>query len=687
MRMARYASCLALAALIVGGTTMASPAAGPTRNGRIAYTSVGNDFKSDIFRVDATTGRRSNLTDRAPSVYQPVVSPDGRTILFHDNRSISRMNADGSDRRALRFGQTPAWSPDGKRIAFVDETYAIATMAADGRDVRRLVPPPGRLPAWSPDGTAIAYLEGSAVMIVEASGGAPRRLYESTQVWSALTWSPDSTRVAVSAQVLLESGGVSGGAIVVVPVNGGPRRVLTSGNYDRDPNWGGDGIAFVRSGRIYTVAAAGGAPLAISSPPTGAADGNPVWSPDGRSLAFLRGPAESRFQSAWVHSVRGTTRKVRQEDLHASIAGLVWSHDSRALFYSHLLQDNDSDLFTVEPDGSGRRQLTRNDARDYDPSFSPDGRWIVFVRLLTDGSTVYNEELFLMRADGTGVRRLTRWGGEDIAPSWSPDGSQIVFVRRTTRGPEPLLSLYTIRPDGTHLKRLATRDDFWESPSWSPDGDSIAVGNGRANVVAANGRNLHVVFEPPEEEAVARFPAWSPSGTHISFVLQATCNICDASEELWTVRPRGGQPRLLMTDASDAAWSPDGTRLVVLGADGTLRIVSANGTVQRKLGAAPSNSDEGQGGLSWQPRCTVGGSSNANRLRARASDELVCGFGGDDVIFGGPGRDRLLGGDGDDSIDARGGGFDVVGCGSGHDAVRADRADYLGVDCERVTRS
>lgn len=104
---------------------------------------------------------------------------------------------------------------------------------------------------------------------------------------------------------------------------------------------------------------------------------------------------------------------------------------------------------------------------------------------------------------------------------------------------------------------------------------------------------------------------------------------------------------------------------------------------EQQLGVARG---AGTPGLSWQPRCTIAGGPRGDRLRGRADGRLVCGFGGPDRIAGGPGRDRLLGGVGDDSIDARGGGFDVIGCGPGGDTVHADRADYVGVDCEQVTR-
>jgi Ca2+-binding RTX toxin-like protein len=94
--------------------------------------------------------------------------------------------------------------------------------------------------------------------------------------------------------------------------------------------------------------------------------------------------------------------------------------------------------------------------------------------------------------------------------------------------------------------------------------------------------------------------------------------------------------------------------------DRTIDILSPTGKSLRKLGFTADR-------VSWQP-------------------ESICGFAGADRIAGGGGRDRLFGGDGNDTIAARDGAFDVVGCGPGTDTAHVDPLDYVGVDCERVSR-
>ncbi len=356
--------------------------------------------------------------------------------------------------------------------------------------------------------------------------------------------------------------------------------------------------------------------------------------------------------------------------------------------------DGNREIYTVEPDGTGLRRLTRNARDDYDPAFSPDGRSIAFVR----GEE--RPELYLMRADGGGVKRLVRWRtGGGFAPAWSPDGSRLVFVSYARHR----LALKTIRPDGTELFQLPTPAGwFYDDPAWSPNGRSLvftgglfgSVEEGNAlNIVAVGGRTPRPLLDLGDD--VAQYPEWSPSGDRVSFIrVSAECAGMCESTDLWSVGSDGRGARKLVGDVPDAAWSPDGAQLVVLGLDPAtpppderehwdLHIVASDATEVRRLGGARGAASPG---LSWQPRCTVAGGARGDRLRGRLGTALVCGFEGSDRLTGGPGRDRLLGGDGDDTIDARGGGFDVVGCGPGSDTVRADRADYVGVDCEQVRR-
>lgn len=131
-----------------------------------------------------------------------------------------------------------------------------------------------------------------------------------------------------------------------------------------------------------------------------------------------------------------------------------------------------------------------------------------------------------------------------------------------------------------------------------------------------------------------------------------------------------------------AAWSPTG-RLVAFTDDSG---VGPHVAIARRPSRTSVRLRGSWGLLDWQPLCTLRGAPGADRIRARARADLVCGFRRADVIHGGAGQDRLFGEEGDDRFLARDGEFDVVGCGTGRDTVLADRGDLVGFDCEQVVR-
>ena len=127
---------------------------------------------------------------------------------------------------------------------------------------------------------------------------------------------------------------------------------------------------------------------------------HPLWSPDGRTIAFVRRQA------------------------------------NRGL---------DLDIYVVNAEGGPARNLTRTPAYENDPAWSPDGRRIAFTR---------RYDIWLMNADGSGKRRLTSGTARDRAPSWSPDGRTIAFDRRAaSAAPEIAARTDTDLRDLRHERR------------------------------------------------------------------------------------------------------------------------------------------------------------------------------------------------------------------------------------------
>jgi Tol biopolymer transport system component len=247
-------------------------------------------------------------------------------------------------------------------------------------------------------------------------------------------------------------------------------------------------IAYVESARgranagwgltIVTVHPDGTGRRALTKPTRTSGDFDPAWSPDGRRIAY-------------VHSTGSTVGP-------GQVGTEIWVMDA---------------------DGSGKRRLTWNVSFDGGPTWSPDGRRIMFVRgsLYTNGSGLPHSDLWIMNANGSGQRRLTRTRELELEPSWSPRGDRIAFlvappVRVCTASNACTLGrdrdLWTSAPDGTRRATGGIGGDLLPSgPAWSPDGQRLAAGTRLGIVsISVDGKDARVVGGGDE-------PAWSPDGT------------------------------------------------------------------------------------------------------------------------------------------------------------------------------
>src|SRR5262249_13801398 len=144
------------------------------------------------------------------------------------------------------------------------------------------------------------------------------------------------------------------------------------------------------------------------------------------------------------------------------------------------------EIYLINPDGSGKIQVTNNLYSDQTPVLSPDGKQIAFVSD-REGS----DEIYVMPAPATQAEaaaadksaiRLTKNGAQDkdaqwaLSPQWSPDGKQIAFVSNHEGNPE----IYVINADGADQKRLTNDPHSDISPSWSPDGKHITFDSDRS---------------------------------------------------------------------------------------------------------------------------------------------------------------------------------------------------------------
>ena len=282
-------------------------------------------------------------------------------------------------------------------------------------------------------------------------------------------------------------------------------------------------------------------------------------------------------------------------------------------------QNQSSGISVMNPDGSGRAQLTLPqiscpppnrppgyscgpDQVDFSPAWSPDGKQIAFIRSVSAPNFRMAAEVFVMNADGSNQRQLTQLGGFVHVlspPSWAPDGTTLAFV-----GPhlgDYYSQVYVMNADGSGPRPIGRGVD----PAWSPDGSKLAFTSGGLHLMNPDGSGRTQITAPqnpaPNLVDYDWGPVWSPDGTRILFNRSVGCDWDDACESItiWTVNADGSNPaKLAHIEAyGRLAWSPDGKK-ILFSTNGDLFTMEVDGS---NVTNVTNNPDESEWAPSWQP--------------------------------------------------------------------------------------
>jgi Tol biopolymer transport system component/DNA-binding winged helix-turn-helix (wHTH) protein len=453
----------------------------------------------------------------------------------------------------------PALSPDGNQVAFswdgeTGDNFDIYVKMIGSETTLRLTNDPAFdcCPAWSPDGRYIAFMRSpetkGEIFIVPALGGPERKLPTTSgarpfQIWRSVSWSPDGRFLA-----FVDQGPDEGPyAIFLVSVENLERHQLSApaAEYlgDSYPVFSPDGktLAFVRVaslslGDIYLLSVAGGEPrrLTFGNPHTHGLD----WTPDGSEIIYSSFLASA--PSLWrISASGGAPERLAVGGKNASNPSI--SGQGHRLAYQQAVSD--SNIWRIDVQGStgGNRspaKLIASTRWESGPQFSPDGKKITFC---SDRSG--SLEIWVCDSDGSNCVQLTFFDGHTCTPRWSPDGQRIAFDSR----PEGHSDIFVVDVERRVPRRLTTATSDDVVPSWSHDGRWIYFSSnrtGRQQVWKAPAQGGPAV-QVTQNGGFAAFE--SPDGQFIYYAKFTEPGI-------WRVPVEGGEETLVLDLLQPGLW-------------------------------------------------------------------------------------------------------------------------------------
>jgi Tol biopolymer transport system component len=589
-------------ASLIGAAIVAAVAAGQGGGGTIDITvsegtsmaialapnrqTIALDLQGGLWTVPIGGGAARRLIDEYYDARQPAWSPDGKAIAFQAYRDgtwrIWTVAADGTNPTAVTSGpfddREPHWSPDGTRIAFSSDrsgNYDIWVLDLETRQVTQVTSHPADdfTPTWSNNSREIAFVSTrtpSPGVYAVAPGSADRLLVAADGAVGTPSWTPDGVTVIYSV--------TSGGAA---------RLMLGS-----QPLATGEDVFPFRAQWI--------SPTELLYTADGKIKRRTLAAPSRGTPPDAKPPVTVAFTATLTVTPAHYARKKRDFDVTTAkpVRGIVHpraSPDGTRIVFAAL-----GDLWVLPIAGGKPERLTNDAAVETDASWSPDGRRLVFS---ADRVGSANMDLYIRDLQTGQDRRLTTSAEAEMGGTFSPDGRWVAFTSNVAfkQG-----ETYFVGAEGGTPRKLLDRSFGPGFPTWSADGRTIIVstlrpysrryreGMNYMMALPVDGgppRLIVPVEHAPIGKRSGDGPVWSPDGKQIAYVSGGYLHVMPVN----AAGEPAGPPRQVTKELADSPSWAGPNRLLYIATDRLKLVTVADGATRD----VPVE-------LTWTPRMPAG---------------------------------------------------------------------------------